>query len=159
MYSNKVAVLAGDYLLARASVLLARLENTAVVQIMATALESLVAGEIMQLKALFVLGAAAAASASASSVIVDDSAQPLLSEDIVSSVNSNPHSTWKASRASTSLFSRQSREPLSLGPGSWMRLEARSSQTFWVGGMETAEQIGVRVRFGLLPQLALGHKS
>mmetsp|Transcript_13260 Transcript_13260/g.18777 ORF Transcript_13260/g.18777 Transcript_13260/m.18777 type:complete len:522 (+) Transcript_13260:193-1758(+) len=50
MYSNKVAVLAGDYLLARASVLLARLENTAVVQIMATALESLVAGEIMQLK-------------------------------------------------------------------------------------------------------------
>jgi len=50
LYSNKVAVLAGDYLLARESVLLARLENTAVVQIMATALESLVAGEIMQLK-------------------------------------------------------------------------------------------------------------
>merc|ERR1712216_895572 len=50
LYSNKVAVLAGDYLLARASVLLARLENTAVVQIMATALESLVAGEIMRLK-------------------------------------------------------------------------------------------------------------
>lgn len=50
LYSNKVAVLAGDYLLSRASVLLARLENTAVVQIMATALESLVAGEIMQLK-------------------------------------------------------------------------------------------------------------
>merc|ERR1712127_872332 len=48
--SNKVAVLAGDYLLARASVLLARLENTAVVQIMATALESLVSGEVMQLK-------------------------------------------------------------------------------------------------------------
>jgi geranylgeranyl pyrophosphate synthase len=51
LYSNKVAVLAGDYLLARASVLLARLENTSVVQIMANALESLVAGEIMQLKA------------------------------------------------------------------------------------------------------------
>lgn len=50
LYSNKVAVLAGDYLLARASVLLARLENTSVVQIMATALESLVAGEVMQLK-------------------------------------------------------------------------------------------------------------
>jgi geranylgeranyl pyrophosphate synthase len=50
LYSNKVAVLAGDYLLARASLLLARLENTAVVQLMATALESLVAGEIMQLK-------------------------------------------------------------------------------------------------------------
>jgi geranylgeranyl pyrophosphate synthase len=50
LYSNKVAVLAGDYLLARASLLLARLENTAVVQIMSTALEALVAGEIMQLK-------------------------------------------------------------------------------------------------------------
>jgi len=50
LYSNKVAVLGGDYLLARASVLLARLENTAVVQIMATALESLVSGEIMQLR-------------------------------------------------------------------------------------------------------------
>jgi geranylgeranyl pyrophosphate synthase len=50
LYSNKVAVLAGDYLLARASVLLARLENTSVVQIMATALESLVSGEVMQLK-------------------------------------------------------------------------------------------------------------
>lgn len=30
LYSNKVAVLAGDYLLARASVLLARLENVQV---------------------------------------------------------------------------------------------------------------------------------
>jgi geranylgeranyl pyrophosphate synthase len=50
LYSNKVAVLAGDYLLARASVLLARLENTSVVQIMATALESLISGEVMQLK-------------------------------------------------------------------------------------------------------------
>lgn len=50
LYSNKVAVLAGDYLLARASVLLARLNNVQVVEIMATALDSLVQGEIMQLK-------------------------------------------------------------------------------------------------------------
>lgn len=48
LYSNKVAVLAGDYLLARASVLLARLQNVEVVEIMATALDSLVQGEIMQ---------------------------------------------------------------------------------------------------------------
>ena len=46
----KVAVLAGDYLLARASVLLARLQNVEVVEIMATALDSLVQGEIMQLQ-------------------------------------------------------------------------------------------------------------
>lgn len=50
LYSNKVAVLAGDYLLARASVLLARLENVQVVEIMANALDSLVQGEIMQAK-------------------------------------------------------------------------------------------------------------
>ena len=45
-----MAVLAGDYLLARASVAMARLQNVEVVQIMATALDSLVAGEIMQIK-------------------------------------------------------------------------------------------------------------
>lgn len=48
MYTNKVAVLAGDYLLARASVLLARLQHLQVVEVMASALDSLVQGEIMQ---------------------------------------------------------------------------------------------------------------
>lgn len=43
-------MLAGDYLLARASVLLAKLDNVNVVQIMASALDSLVQGEIMQIK-------------------------------------------------------------------------------------------------------------
>lgn len=50
MYSNKVAVLAGDYLLARASVELALLGNVGVVEVMASALDSLVSGEIMQIK-------------------------------------------------------------------------------------------------------------
>merc|ERR1712054_631613 len=50
MYSNKMGVLAGDYLLARASVLLAKLDNVDVVQIMASALDALVQGEIMQIK-------------------------------------------------------------------------------------------------------------
>lgn len=48
MYTNKVAVLAGDYLLARASVLLARLQHCQVVEVMASALDALVQGEIMQ---------------------------------------------------------------------------------------------------------------
>jgi geranylgeranyl pyrophosphate synthase len=48
MYTNKVAVLAGDYLLARASMLLARLQHLQVVEVMASALEALVQGEIMQ---------------------------------------------------------------------------------------------------------------
>jgi geranyl diphosphate synthase len=48
MYTNKVAVLAGDFLLARASVLLARLQHFQVVEVMASALDALVQGEIMQ---------------------------------------------------------------------------------------------------------------
>jgi len=46
-----VAVLSGDYLLARASVLLARLRHFEVVEVMATALDALVQGEIMQARA------------------------------------------------------------------------------------------------------------
>lgn len=48
MYTNKVAVLAGDYLLSKASVLLARLQHFQVVEVMASALDALVQGEIMQ---------------------------------------------------------------------------------------------------------------
>jgi geranylgeranyl pyrophosphate synthase len=48
MYTNKVAVLAGDYLLAKAASLLARLQHLQVVEVMASALEALVQGEIMQ---------------------------------------------------------------------------------------------------------------
>ena len=50
VYSNKAAVLSGDFLLARASVALARLEAPQVVQEMAKSLEALVQGEIMQLQ-------------------------------------------------------------------------------------------------------------
>lgn len=48
---NKVAILAGDYLLARASVSLAALRNTTAVALMSDVLENLVAGEIMQMTA------------------------------------------------------------------------------------------------------------
>ncbi|KAL1507909.1 hypothetical protein AB1Y20_007514 [Prymnesium parvum] len=50
MYSNKAAVLSGDFLLARASIALAKLGHTQVTQEMAKSLEALVQGEIMQLK-------------------------------------------------------------------------------------------------------------
>lgn len=45
-----MAVLAGDHLLARASVLLARLRHFEVVEVMARALDALVQGEIMQIR-------------------------------------------------------------------------------------------------------------
>lgn len=45
----QLAVLAGDFLLARASVALASLRNTEVVELLSKVLEHLVTGEIMQL--------------------------------------------------------------------------------------------------------------
>jgi len=51
IYGNKVAVLAGDFLLARASVLLARLGDVYVVELLATVIEEMVQGEMMQVRA------------------------------------------------------------------------------------------------------------
>ena len=49
-FGNKVAVLAGDFLLGRASVALARLRDVEVVELLATVIANLVEGEFMQLK-------------------------------------------------------------------------------------------------------------
>ncbi|KAI9253377.1 isoprenoid synthase domain-containing protein [Phascolomyces articulosus] len=49
-FGNKMAVLAGDFLLARASLALARLRNSECIELMATCLANLVEGEFMQLK-------------------------------------------------------------------------------------------------------------
>eukprot|EP00210_Caulerpa_lentillifera_P001728 g1659.t1 len=48
-FGNKIAVLAGDFLLARTSVTLAALRTPEVIMLMAQVLENLVSGEIMQL--------------------------------------------------------------------------------------------------------------
>ncbi|KAL4564139.1 hypothetical protein LXL04_028191 [Taraxacum kok-saghyz] len=49
---NKLAVLAGDFLLSRACITLASLKNTEVVSLIATAVEHLVTGETMQMSTL-----------------------------------------------------------------------------------------------------------
>lgn len=49
-FSNKMAVLAGDFLLGRASVALARLRDPEVTELLATVIANLVEGEFMQLK-------------------------------------------------------------------------------------------------------------
>ena len=49
-FGNKMAILAGDYLLARASICLARLRNVDVVECMSTVIEHLVRGELLQIK-------------------------------------------------------------------------------------------------------------
>jgi len=50
VFGNKMAILAGDYLLARASIFLARLRDVEVVETMSTIIEHLVRGEVMQMK-------------------------------------------------------------------------------------------------------------
>jgi len=50
VFGDKMAILAGDYLLARASVFLARLRDVEVVETMSTIIEHLVRGEVMQMK-------------------------------------------------------------------------------------------------------------
>ncbi|VEU21870.1 DEKNAAC102843 [Brettanomyces naardenensis] len=49
-FTNKMSILAGDFLLARASVALSRLRNNEVTELMSTAIANLVEGEFMQLK-------------------------------------------------------------------------------------------------------------
>lgn len=49
-YGNKMAVLAGDFLLGRASVALARLRDPEVTELLATVIANLVEGEFMQLR-------------------------------------------------------------------------------------------------------------
>ena len=50
-YGNKLAILGGDYLLSRASVGLARLQNTRAVDLLAQVIADLVEGEVMQMRA------------------------------------------------------------------------------------------------------------
>lgn len=50
-FSNKLSILAGDFLLGRASVALARLGSNEVVELLATVIANLVEGEVMQLGA------------------------------------------------------------------------------------------------------------
>ncbi len=49
-FGNKMAVLAGDFLLGRASVALARLRDAEVIELLATVIANLVEGEFMQLR-------------------------------------------------------------------------------------------------------------
>ncbi|KAJ3356939.1 coq1 putative hexaprenyl diphosphate synthase [Allomyces javanicus] len=49
-HGNKLAILAGDYLLARASIGLARLRHCEVVELLASVIANLVEGEVMQLR-------------------------------------------------------------------------------------------------------------
>jgi hypothetical protein len=52
VFGNKLAILAGDFLLARASICLARLRDVPVIETMSTIIEHLVKGEVMQMKSI-----------------------------------------------------------------------------------------------------------
>lgn len=50
VFGNKLAILGGDFLLARASVALARLRDVEVVELLSTVIDHLVRGEVMQMR-------------------------------------------------------------------------------------------------------------
>lgn len=62
-FSNKLSILAGDFLLGRASVALARLGSREVVELLATVVANLVEGEVMQMRAPSSPGASPSAEA------------------------------------------------------------------------------------------------
>lgn len=59
-FGNKMAILAGDFLLARASVGLARLRSLETVELLSTVIEHLVKGEVLQMRPLAQKGSAGA---------------------------------------------------------------------------------------------------
>lgn len=94
-FGNKMAVLAGDFLLGRASVALARLRDAEVIELLATVIANLVEGEFMQLKNTAL-----------------DEAQPIWTEDTLS------YYLQKTYLKSASLISKSCRAAALLGQNS-----------------------------------------
>ena len=91
-FGNKMAVLAGDFLLGRASVALARLRDAEVIELLATVIANLVEGEFMQLKNT-----------------AQDEARPVWTEDIIT------YYLQKTYLKSASLISKSCRAAALLG--------------------------------------------
>ena len=100
-FGNKMAVLAGDFLLGRASVALARLRDAEVIELLATVIANLVEGEFMQLKNTAL-----------------DEAQPIWTEDTLS------YYLQKTYLKSASLISKSCRAAALLGQNSPEVVEA-----------------------------------
>ncbi|KAF2402436.1 terpenoid synthase [Trichodelitschia bisporula] len=94
-FGNKMAVLAGDFLLGRASVALARLRDPEVTELLATVIANLVEGEFMQLKNT-----------------ANDETKPVWTEDTLS------YYLQKTYLKSASLISKSCRAAAILGQGS-----------------------------------------
>lgn len=92
-FGNKMAVLAGDFLLGRASVALARLHNPQVTELLATVIANLVEGEFMQLRNTAL-----------------DEAKPVFTDDTIS------YYLQKTYLKSASLISKSCRAAALLGP-------------------------------------------
>ena len=100
-FGNKMAVLAGDFLLGRASVALARLRDAEVIELLATVIANLVEGEFMQLKNTAL-----------------DEPSPVWTEDIIS------YYLQKTYLKSASLISKSCRAAALLGQSSPSVVEA-----------------------------------
>ncbi|OAJ36872.1 hypothetical protein BDEG_20984 [Batrachochytrium dendrobatidis JEL423] len=79
-FGNKMAILAGDFLLARASVALARLRDPRVVELLSTVISNLVEGEFMQLRNS-ALGGSKSAYSAVHGVLPQSARGPVESQD------------------------------------------------------------------------------
>ncbi|GAA5998784.1 trans-hexaprenyltranstransferase [Rhodotorula paludigena] len=82
LFGNKLSILGGDFLLARASLALSRLGSNEVVELVASVLANLVEGEVMQMKG----NMPSATSSSSSSPSPTSSALPSASSAVASSI-------------------------------------------------------------------------
>ncbi|KAF2232810.1 terpenoid synthase [Viridothelium virens] len=124
-FGNKMAVLAGDFLLGRASVALARLRSPEVTELLATVIANLVEGEFMQLRNTPEPAASPASSSSSSSAAA--AAFASASPNPVYSDAALDHYLQKTYLKSASLISKSCRAAAILGGAPMETVEASYS--------------------------------
>ncbi|KAK0553564.1 coq1 putative hexaprenyl diphosphate synthase [Tilletia horrida] len=156
-FGNKLSILAGDFLLGRASVALARLRDNEVVELLATVIANLVEGEVMQLK-----GAPSASSGSSSrspddevkeSLAAFEQAMHIPQESASSSLSSSSSSS--SSTEASPLSSFLTFDPLAATPST----RSPASSTSYPTGGPTREQFAHYLQKTYLKTASLIGKS
>ncbi|KAE8209268.1 hypothetical protein CF327_g6730 [Tilletia walkeri] len=142
-FGNKLSILAGDFLLGRASVALARLRDNEVVELLATVIANLVEGEVMQLKGA--PGPAAAAPIQGAD------------EEVQESLAAFEHAIYATDHSPTATNSNPLSSFLSFDP--MAPLPSSSSSTSYPPGGPTQEQFAHYLQKTYLKTASLIGKS
>ena len=160
LFGNKLSILAGDFLLARASLALSRLGSNEVVELVASVLANLVEGEVMQMK-----GNVPASSASSASASTTKAASTIVSASSLSGRGPTPeifeHYMRKTYLKTASLIAKSARATVILGgAGSrqgWVEGEAVKDIAYEYGrNLGIAFQVSRSACLSIVPLLAVG---